>query len=186
MGDVAERPPVLTIGHSTHAIERFIALLERHRVELLADVRRFPGSRRHPQFGADALARALADEEIGYVSLGDDLGGRRRARPDSANAGWRSGQFRGYADHMASAEFLDGLDRLLGLAAARPTAVMCAESVWWRCHRRLLADALVLLRGASVEHLFHDGRVVPHPPAADARVADGRLVYDVGTAPALL
>jgi uncharacterized protein (DUF488 family) len=176
MGDVAERPPVLTIGHSTHAIEPFIALLERHRVELLADVRRFPGSRRHPQFGADALARALADKGIGYVSFGDELGGRRRARPDSANAGWRSGQFRGYADHMASAEFAQGLARLEAAAAARLAAIMCAEADWHRCHRQLIADALVACNW-RVLHIGRDGRLEPHELTAFAAIEDGFVSY---------
>jgi uncharacterized protein (DUF488 family) len=176
MGAVAERRPVFTIGHSTHAIQAFIALLERHRVELVADVRRFPASRRHPQFGADALRRSLADAGIDYMSLGEELGGRRRARPDSDNAGWRSGQFRGYADHMASDEFAQGLVGLEAAAAARPVAIMCAEATWRRCHRQLIADALVA-HGWRVLHIGRDGRLEPHELTSFAAIEEGSVSY---------
>jgi uncharacterized protein (DUF488 family) len=175
MRDVAERAPVFTIGHSTHAVEHLIALLERHRVELVADVRRFPGSRRHPQFGAEALSRSLDEAGIGYLSLGE-LGGRRRARPDSANAGWRSGQFRGYADHTASAEFARGLARLEAAATSRRAAIMCAEADWRRCHRQLIADALVA-RGWRVFHIGRDGRVERHELTSFAVVEDETVRY---------
>jgi uncharacterized protein (DUF488 family) len=167
---------VFTIGHSTHAIERFVELLERPGVELVADVRRFPGSRRHPQFGAEALANSLAEAGIGYLSLGEELGGRRRARPDSHNAGWRSGQFRGYADHMASAEFAKGLARLEAAAVARPAAIMCAEGDWRRCHRQLIADAMAA-RGWHMLHIGRDGRLEAHELTSFAVVEDGSVSY---------
>ncbi len=123
------------------------------------------------------MAGWLARHGIGYRWL-PSLGGRRTPSPESPNAGLRNEQFRAYADHMSSKEFLAGVDELLELASARPVAVMCAESVWWRCHRRLLADHLVLVRAVAVEHLFHDGRLVGHTPPTEARLAGDHLVYD--------
>jgi uncharacterized protein (DUF488 family) len=164
-----------TIGHSTHALEEFCALLERHGVRRVADVRRFPGSRRHPQFGADALAAGLAAHGIGYAHL-EALGGRRSVAPGSQNSGWENAGFRGYADHMATAAFAAGLAELEALAAAEPTAVMCAEALWWQCHRRLVADAL-LGRGWAVDHIGPDGGIAAHELTPFAVVADGRLAY---------
>jgi uncharacterized protein (DUF488 family) len=157
---VSERE-ILTVGHSTHPEERFVELLERHGVEALADVRRFPSSRRLPHFNADHLEASLHARGIEYVALGDELGGRRRARRDSPNSGWRVGGFRGYADHMATPEFEAGIERLERLAAERRTALMCAEGPWWRCHRQLLADAM-LVRGWDVVHVMPDGRLEGH------------------------
>jgi uncharacterized protein (DUF488 family) len=168
-------PLILTVGHSTHAPDDFLGLLEGAGVELVADVRMHPGSRRMPHFGADALAEALAGREIGYLHL-RELGGRRRPQANSPNGAWESDAFRGYADHMASAEFAAGLERLEAAARARRTAVMCAEAPWWRCHRRLLADVLAV-RGWDVRHLMPDGVTRPHelPPFA---VEDrGRVLY---------
>ena len=146
-------PYVLTIGHSTHPQSRFAELLRAHRVELLADVRRYPGSRRNPQFDADSLEAELHGAGIAYLSLGDQLGGRRRPRPDSPNTGWRVAAFGAYADHMQSAEFAAGLERLEDRARERRAAIMCAEGDWRRCHRRLIADAL-LIRGWRVAHIL--------------------------------
>jgi uncharacterized protein (DUF488 family) len=154
---------VLTVGHSTHDVERFLRLLTAHRVELVGDVRRFPGSRRNPQFNADALATALADAGIVYESMGDRLGGRRRGRPDSPHTEWRVAAFRAYADHMDSDEFAAGLDRLVEVAQERRTAIMCAEWDWRRCHRRLISDALAT-RGWRVLHIRRDGATEEHPP----------------------
>jgi uncharacterized protein (DUF488 family) len=131
-------------------------------VEQIVDVRRFAGSRRHPQYGAEALSAALAAHGIGYEHVAA-LGGRRPVSPGSCNDGWRVSGFRGYADHLRSAEFADGLARLETLAAERRPAVMCAEAQWWRCHRRILADVLVL-RGVGVRHLMTGGRLVAHEP----------------------
>jgi uncharacterized protein (DUF488 family) len=151
---------IFTIGHSTHTIEQFIELLWRHRVGAVADVRRYPSSRRLPHFNAVELDEALAAESIRYEHF-EELGGRRDPRPDSRNTGWENSQFRGYADHMETPEFNAGVDRLLALASERTTTVMCAEALWWRCHRRLLADA-VLARGPHVRHIGADGRLSEH------------------------
>ena len=167
---------ILTIGHSTHPIERFVRLLAASRIELLADVRRFPGSRRNPQFGAEALADSLAQAGIGYEGLGDELGGRRRARRDSPNDAWRVDAFRAYADHTATDEFRRGLERLEALAAGRRTAIMCAEGDWRRCHRRLIADAL-LARGWRVLHIAPDGRRSEHVLPEFATAAGGEVSY---------
>jgi uncharacterized protein (DUF488 family) len=165
-----------TIGHSVHAFGAFAALLERHGVVAVVDVRRFPGSRRHPQFARDALAAGLAARGLAYEHIGA-LGGRRSVAPGSPNGGWDTLAFQGYADHMATAEFAGGLERLEALAAAAPTAVMCAEALWWRCHRRLVADALVA-RGWSVDHIGPDGRLQAHEPTPFLIVgAGGRLTY---------
>ena len=132
---------VWTIGHSTRAIDDFVALLQEQRIAMLADVRRFPGSRRHPQFGQDALAASLGDAAIGYEHL-PELGGRRQPRKDSPNTTWRNASFRGYADYMMTAGFEAGIGRVMALAERGRTAVMCAEAVWWQCHRSLIADYL--------------------------------------------
>src|SRR5215212_6404131 len=147
-------PTIFTIGHSTHALDEFLALLAGPGIELLVDVRRYPSSRRYPWFNGPALAAAVP-----AYRHEEALGGRRSPAPDSANGGWRVRQFRGYADHMASAEFREALDRLI--AEPRRTAVMCAEAQWWRCHRRLLSDALVA-RGAEVIHIDSRGRTEAH------------------------
>jgi uncharacterized protein (DUF488 family) len=167
---------ILTVGHSTHPIERFEALLGGAGVEGIADVRRFPGSRRNPQFGREALGAALGWAGIAYEWLGEELGGRRRARPDSSNDAWRVAAFRGYADYMEGAEFALGLARLEALASERRTAFICAEGDWRRCHRRLIADALSA-RGWHVVHLLADGRRVDHELPGFATVAGGRVSY---------
>ncbi|MGH8261404.1 MAG: DUF488 family protein [Steroidobacteraceae bacterium] len=170
-------PPstVWTIGHSTRPLPEFLELLAEHRLEALADVRRFPGSRRHPQYGEAALSRALADHDILYRWL-PALGGRRSPRPDSLNTAWRNASFRGYADHMQSEEFAVALHELIELAHAHRTVVMCAESLWWRCHRALIADAL-RVRGFEVLHILDAAHTVPHPYTSPARILDGRLSY---------
>jgi uncharacterized protein (DUF488 family) len=141
-------------------VDAFLGLLARRGVEALADVRRYPSSRRMPWFSQEPLAAALGKAGVEYVHL-PELGGRRNPRPDSPNGGWRVGQFQGYADHMASAEFAAGIERLQATARRRRTAVMCAEAAWWRCHRRLLSDALVA-RGWTVLHLDARGAAQPH------------------------
>jgi uncharacterized protein (DUF488 family) len=151
---------VFTVGHSTHSLEAFLGLLARHGVQTVADVRRFPRSRRNPQFDSGSLARGLRARGLRYEHV-ESLGGRREPRPGSVNAGWEHPAFRGYADHMAGTEFAAGIEQLEELARGGPTAVMCAESLWWRCHRRLVADAL-LLRGWTVRHIGPDGRAELH------------------------
>ena len=171
---------LFTVGHSTRPLADFLDLLGAHRIARLIDVRRFPGSRRHPQFGRDALARALAGAGIVYVHE-PELGGRREAAAsDSPNRAWRNASFRAYADHTASDSFRGALARLLAGAAERPTAIMCAEAVPWRCHRQLIADA-ALARGWRVLHILSPKRADPHALHADARVrGDGTIVYPGG------
>jgi uncharacterized protein (DUF488 family) len=166
---------IFTIGHSTHTIERFIELLWRHRVGALADVRIQPGSRRLPHFNRVELDEALAAESIRYEHF-EELGGQREPRAETPNTGWDSAAFQGYADHMDSDDFARGVERLLELAEERATAVMCAEALWWRCHRRLLADALVV-RGLKVRHIAADGRLSEHRLTPFAIVEGMRLRY---------
>jgi uncharacterized protein (DUF488 family) len=167
---------IWTVGHSTHSFDAFLALLAAHEIALLADIRTVPRSTRHPHFHTDALARSLPDHGIAYVHL-PRLGGWRRAAPDSPNDGWRNESFRGYADYAMTDEFAAGLAQLRDLARARPTAMMCSEALWWRCHRRLVADQLVI-GGDTVCHISSDGRASPHQLTPFATVADdGRLTY---------
>jgi uncharacterized protein (DUF488 family) len=161
---VAEAREIFTIGHSTHEFERFLALLRGPAVELVCDVRRYPGSRRSPHFAAQSLASALDEAGIAYAGLGEELGGRRRPRRDSPHTAWRVASFRGYADHMETEEFAAGLARLEALAAERRAAVMCAEGDWRRCHRRLISDALTA-RDWRVIHIRPDGRLEEHQPS---------------------
>jgi uncharacterized protein (DUF488 family) len=163
-----------TIGHSTLAFEGFLAVLRAHGIAAIADVRRFPGSRRHPHFSREALSVALPAAEVGYEWL-PQLGGRRRPRPDSAHTAWRNDAFRGYADHLQTDEFAEGWHALLAFAAARPTAVMCAEALWWQCHRALISDVLKL-HGIEVLHVQGAGEAV-HPWSAAASVESGHLSY---------
>ena len=150
-------------------------LLRAHEVELLVDVRAYPRSRRVPQFNSEALSESLPSFGIDYLHM-RELGGRRRPRPDSVNDAWENEQFRGYADHMETTEFGEALSRLESLARERPTAVMCAEATWFRCHRRLISDAL-LVRGWRVLHIGSDGRLTEHELTPFAVVSDGRLSY---------
>jgi uncharacterized protein (DUF488 family) len=163
------------VGHSTHELAELAGLLGRHGVECLVDVRVHPGSRRLPHFNQDSLAHELPARGIEYRHL-RGLGGRRRPLPRSPNEGWVSEAFRGYADHMRSAEFLEALDELERLAGARPTAIMCAEAVWWRCHRRLISDAL-LVRGWRVRHIAASGELSEHELTAFAVVDGAHLTY---------
>jgi uncharacterized protein (DUF488 family) len=171
---VAERR-AFTIGHSTHTLDALARLLAAHGVRCVADVRRFPGSRRHPQFGRDAFEAGLRAHGVGYAHI-EALGGRRSVAAGSTNDAFENAAFRGYADHTASAEFADGLERLQALAAAAPTAVLCAEALWWRCHRRLVADALIA-RGWVVDHIGPDGRLARHELTPFAVVEGDRIVY---------
>jgi uncharacterized protein (DUF488 family) len=166
---------VLTIGHSTHSLDAFLDLLRRHEATALADVRRHPGSRRLPHFNRESLERALPAAGVAYHHV-PELGGRRSPRPDTPNAGWEVEAFRGYADHMDTEEFAAGLRRLEALAAELRTAIVCAEGLWWRCHRRLVADALTV-RGWRVLHVAPDGRASEHALPEFAVVAGKRLRY---------
>ena len=164
-----------TIGHSTRPWEMFAGMLHEAGIVVVADVRRFAGSRRHPQFSGTAMADALPADGIEYLPL-PALGGRRPPRPDSPNTAWRNASFRGYADHMDSAEYRDARARLARIALARRTVVMCAEAMWWQCHRGLIADDFKA-SGWDVVHLMAPGRSEPHPYTGAERIVGGRLVY---------
>ena len=164
---------VFTIGHSTRELDEFVALLRENGIERLADIRRYPGSRRYPHFSRESLATTLPQVGIEYIHV-EQLGGRRQPRVDSPNTAWRNEQFRAYADHMASDEFRDAVDALL--ASDKITAVMCAEAVPWRCHRNLLADDLVR-RGIEVIHILGTNATKPHEMNPNARLAGGHLTY---------
>lgn len=167
---------LFTIGHSTRDIDDFVALLQSHGIRRLMDVRRFPGSRRYPQFGSEALAHTLAMHGIAYEHV-EALGGRRPTSATSPNGAWRNASFRGYADYMMTAEFQDALGRLLEQASDEDVVVMCAEAVPWRCHRNLIADAAVA-RGVAVRHILSEVRTDGHTLSAHARVRpDEGLVY---------
>lgn len=166
---------IWTIGHSTRTLEEFLGLLGAYRIEAIADVRSFPGSRRYPYFARDALAESLPAYGIAYHWL-PKLGGRRKVQPGSLNNAWRNASFQAYADHLASTEFAEGLAELLTLAADKRTALMCAEAVWWRCHRSLIADVLKL-RGIEVIHIIDATHSTMHPFTAPARIVDGQLSY---------
>jgi uncharacterized protein (DUF488 family) len=172
------RVVVHTLGHSTLTLEDFLGVLEAHGLDAIADVRRYPASRRHPHFAREALAASLAAHGVEYSWI-PALGGRRPARPDSPHVAWRNTQFRGYADHMDGDEFREGLEGLLALAEGHRAAVMCAEAVPWRCHRQLIADALVA-RGVEVMHVTGRGKAEPHRLTPFARVDGDRVVYDRG------
>jgi uncharacterized protein (DUF488 family) len=169
---------VYTLGHSTLPLDDFLALLRAHGIGSVADVRRFPASRRHPHFAREALASALARAGVAYTWL-PGLGGRRDARAGSPHVAWRNPSFRAYADHMGTAEFATDLARLLAVGSAGPTAVMCAEAVPWRCHRQLIADAL-LARGVEVQHVLSGAAPEPHRLTPFARLDGQRVVYDGG------
>jgi uncharacterized protein (DUF488 family) len=172
--------PIRTLGHGTLAADEFAQLAAGSGARVIVDIRRFPGSRRNPQFDRNAMADWLPRYGLEYAWI-TALGGRRQPGTDSANVALRNAQFRAYADHMASAEFASGIVELRDTITDRAGALMCAESLWWRCHRRLVADHLVLVEGLPVEHVLHDGRVVPHSVTAGARVQDDHVVYDAGS-----
>jgi uncharacterized protein (DUF488 family) len=172
---VSEPLSVWTIGHSTRPIEEFVAVLAAHGIEAVLDVRRFPGSRRLPQFQSAQLESELASRGIAYRWL-PTLGGRRRPAPDSPNVAWRNDSFRAYADHVASEEFADGLFDLLMIGGGLRSAVMCAEVLWWRCHRRLISDVLVSL-GERVWHIRGEEPAEAHRLTPPARMVDGALTY---------
>jgi uncharacterized protein (DUF488 family) len=171
----AEPTTIWTIGHSTRSIEEFLGLLSGARIATIADVRSFPGSRKYPQYGKDALAMTLTAHGIGYDWL-PVLGGRRRVLPGSPNTAWRNASFRGYADYMSSPEFAQGLGQLIQLASQARTAVMCAEALWWRCHRAMIADALSV-HGIEVVHILDAKHNVVHPMTSPARIVGGALTY---------
>jgi len=166
---------IWTVGHSTRSIEDFVDALASFDVRMLADVRSFPGSKRYPQFNKANLKASLTEAAINYQHF-PELGGRRRARPDSLNLAWRNESFRGYADYMETEAFRDGIQRLLEIARGSKTAVMCSEAVWWRCHRSLISDYLKA-KGIEVNHIMGAGKSEPHPFTSAARIVNGELSY---------
>ena len=169
------RQVIHTIGHSTRSLDDFIGLLEAHGIERLGDIRTVPRSRRHPHFGIDALDASLGAAGITYRHF-PGLGGLRKARADSINGGWRHAGFRGYADYMQTPAFESALDELLTWSAAGRAAIMCAEAVWWQCHRQLTADALVA-RGVAVRHIMSATKAPAHTLTSFGRVDAGRVTY---------
>lgn len=173
-------PLVLTVGHSTRRIKEFLELLSDHHVKQLVDVRTVPRSRHNPQFGSDELARSLQEAGIAYCHM-PGLGGLRRARRDSVNTAWRNLSFRGYADYMQTGDFENALEELIRLARKRTTAIMCAEAVPWRCHRSLIADAL-LVRGIETNEIVSRTSTRPHTLTPWAQVREGRITYPLPAA----
>jgi len=166
---------IWTIGHSTRTLEEFIAMLRSFQIELLADIRSFPGSRRYPHFNKEALEVSLPENNIKYIHL-RELGGRRKVRPDSVNTGWRVAAFRGYADYMETDAFKIAIKELEALALKERTAYMCSEAVWWRCHRSLVSDYLKM-QGWTVMHIMGIGKMEEHPYTSPARIVGDHLVY---------
>jgi uncharacterized protein (DUF488 family) len=169
-------PAVWTIGHSTRSASEFNQILKSHGIENLVDVRSFPGSRRYPHFNKEQLAESLSESGIVYYHF-PALGGRRRPRMDSRNTAWKNDSFRGYADYMESEAFRQAIGQLLQLARGKRTAIMCAEALWWRCHRSLIADYLKVL-GAEVVHIIDENHTEKHPYTSVARIIGGKLSYE--------
>ena len=167
---------IWTIGHSTHPFEEFLAMLRSFQIELLVDIRNFPGSRKYPQYNKDTLEKTLPENGIRYLHL-KALGGRRRPRKDSVNTAWRSEAFRGYADYMETEIFHAAIAELEEAGAKQRVAYMCSEAVWWRCHRSLVSDYLKV-KGWTVMHIMGVGKVEEHPFTSPARVENGELKYD--------
>ncbi|MFV0132067.1 DUF488 family protein [Streptomyces sp. HMX87] len=176
-------PELITFGHSTADRATLASLLRQAGVAAVVDVRTAPGSRRDQDLARQRLARWMPEENIAY-RWEQRLGGYRKPSPDSPDTFWRNASFRGYAAHTRSPEFVSAMDALVREVHERRTAVMCSEAVWWRCHRRLIADFALLARGVPVHHLMHDGRLTAHTPTPGARLrGDGLLVYDAGPPP---
>lgn len=179
--DTTEKRTLWTIGHSTRPWEVFVGMLGDAGIVTLVDVRRFAGSRRNPQFSGETMARELPIAGIEYVPV-PDLGGRRKVNPDAHNTAWRNASFRGYADYMETSPWQAARDRLAERAAGERVAIMCAEAVWWQCHRGLIADDFKAA-GWTVLHLMAPGRVDPHPYTSAARIVDGKLDYSAPEPP---
>ena len=167
---------IWTVGHSTRSAEEFNQILKAHEISVLVDVRSFPGSRRYPQFNKEELKQSVARTSIQYLHL-PALGGRRKPNPQSKNTAWKNASFRAYADHLESAEFEQGIADLLKVAQGQRTALMCAEAVWWRCHRSLIADYLKA-KGWEVVHIADEVRTELHPYTSVAKIEKGRLSYE--------
>lgn len=170
-----EKPTILTIGHSTRTIEEFLELLISFDIKILADIRRLPGSRKFPQFDQDQLKKSLEENGIQYVYL-EDLGGRRKPSANSVNTIWRNKSFQAYADYMETESFTDGAAELAKFALEKPTAMMCSEAVWWRCHRSMVADYFKA-KGWEVLHIMSLGKATEHPYTSPARVEGEKVFY---------
>lgn len=166
---------IYTIGHSTRTIEEFLELLFSFDIKILADIRRLPGSRKYPQFDQDALKKSLEENGIVYIYIAD-LGGRRPAKKESKNTTWRNKSFQGYADYMETESFANGAAELARYALEKPTAMMCSEAVWWRCHRSMVSDYFKA-KGWEVLHIMALGKVTEHPYTAPARVVGDQVFY---------
>lgn len=171
-----ERGRVWTIGHSIRPIDEFLSLLSAHKIQLLIDIRAFPGSRRYPHFNKENLSATLNEHDIDYKHMAG-LGGRRKPDVNSVNVAWRHPSFRAYADYMQTSEFSENIDVLESLASRHRTAYMCSEAPWWKCHRALVSDFLKV-RGWEVLHIMEKGKLTEHPYTSPARPAQGRLFYD--------
>lgn len=168
---------IWTIGHSTHSLEEFIEMLKSFQIEVVADVRSFPGSRRLPHFNKEALEISLPQAGFRYIHI-KNLGGRRKVLPESKNTSWRHPAFRGYADYMETKAFREGIKELKQIALAHRTAYFCSEAVWWRCHRSMISDYLKA-EGWIVMHIMAVDKAREHPYTQPARVLEGRLTYEV-------
>ena len=177
MAEIQQNREIWTIGHSTHSLDEFVAVLNSFRIEMVADIRRFPGSRKFPQFNQDELEVSLQKNDIQYVHL-KQLGGRRKVNPDSKNTAWRHPAFRGYADFMETDTFYEGIKMLEDIAIGQRTAYMCSEAVWWRCHRSMVSDFLKA-KGWKVMHIMGINKAEEHPYTAPARIVNGTLTYKV-------
>lgn len=166
---------IWTIGHSTRTFDEFLKLLQSFKIKSLVDVRHYPGSRKFPQFNKDSLEKSLPKNNIEYTHL-IDLGGRRKPNSNSKNDAWRLDSFKGYADYMATEDFKQALNTLKEIAAEKQTAIMCAEAVWWSCHRSLISDILKV-DGWEVLHIMSENKATEHPYTAPARIVDGKLNY---------
>jgi uncharacterized protein (DUF488 family) len=178
---------IWTIGHSTRTLLELVALLKAHRIDALADVRSFPTSQRHPDFRKEHLAQCLPEVDIRYRWLGKELGGfRKRSSPTSPHSALVNSGFRNYADHMDTEEFHQGVVELQAFATKMRVAIMCAEKLWWRCHRSLLSDYLFACCGVEIIHIVDEGKTEPHRLHRASRLVEGRLAYDVGEQAKLL
>ena len=177
MNKTQQGKTIWTLGHSTRSLSELIEMLQSFQIELVVDIRSFPGSRKFPQFNKEALEFFLPQSNIEYMHL-KNLGGRRKANPDSKNTSWRNAAFKGYADYMETAVFKEGIQELENSALKKRTAYMCSEAVWWRCHRSMVSDYLKV-RSWKVMHIMSPGKAEEHPYTQPARIVNGELSYEV-------
>lgn len=176
MKKIPQNKTIWTIGHSTRSLEELVNMLHSFQIEMLVDIRSYPGSRRYPHFNKEALEISLPQNNIQYIHL-KKLGGRRKVNPDSKNTTWRHIAFRGYADYMETGDFKKGIEELEAIAEKKRTAYMCSEAVWWRCHRSMVSDYLKV-HGWEVMHIMNTGKEQEHPYTAPARIVNGELSYE--------